>query len=167
MEQEITEKFKTLYPRVFGYAMSWTKNKDSAHDLVMEVYTKILENFSKTNELPEPLEFYTMRAIRHKHTDMGRASQRIDYINDVDGYLEPVDESVPSDPFMKKRIARALSVLGKNCREILFLITHGWTYNEIKELTGKPRNTVAGTVFKCRQKFRLELYGSEQDSEQF
>ena len=165
MEQEITEKFETLYPKVFRYALSRARNKDAAHDLVMDVYTKILEKFRESNELPEQLEFYTIRAIRNKHIDAVRASQRIDYINDIEGYLEPVEETIPSDPFMKKRIARALSILGENCQEILLLIAQGWKYSEIKELTGKPYNTVAGTVFKCRQKFRLELYGSGQERE--
>ena len=166
MEQEITEKFENLYPNVLKYAISRTRDKDSAHDLVMDVYTKILEIFRETNQLPDDLVFYTIRAIRNKHIDIVRASKRIDYIDDVEGYLEPVEESIPSDPFMKRRIARAFGILGENCREILLLISQGWQYNEIKELTGKPYNTVAGTVFKCRQKFRLNLYGSEQESEQ-
>jgi RNA polymerase sigma factor (sigma-70 family) len=166
MKQEITEKLETLYPRVFGYAMSWTKNKDSAHDLVMEVYIKILENFRKTNKLPEPLEFYTMRAIRNKRIDMVRASERIDYIDDVEGYLEPVEESIPSDPFLKKRIARALGTLNENCREILWLSAQGWGYSEIKEIIGKPYNTVASRLSRCRQQFRHNLYGSEQEREQ-
>ena len=166
MEQEITEKFENLYPNVLKYAISRTRDKDSAHDLVMDVYTKILEIFRETNQLPDDLVFYTIRAIRNKHIDIVRASKRVDYIDDVEGYLEPVEESIPSDPFMKRRIARAFGILGENCREILLLISQGWQYNEIKELTGKPYNTVAGTVFKCRQKFRLNLYGSEQESEQ-
>ena len=166
MQQEITEKFENLYPKVLKYAISRTRDKDSAHDLVMDVYTKILEIFRETNQLPDDLVFYTIRAIRNKHIDIVRASKRIDYIDDVEGYLEPVEESIPSDPFMKRRIARAFGILGENCREILLLISQGWQYNEIKELTGKPYNTVAGTVFKCRQKFRLNLYGSEQESEQ-
>ena len=166
MEQEITEKFETLYPKVFRYAVSRTKNKDSAHDLVMDVYTRILEKFRETGELPEQLEFYTIRAIRNKDVDVLRAAQRIDYINDSDGYLEPVDETLPSDPFMKRRIARAFALLGDTCQETLGLIAQGWKYSEIQELTGKPLNTVAGTVFKCRKKFRINLYGSEQESEQ-
>ena len=166
MEHEITEKFETLYPKVFRYAVSRTKNKDSAHDLVMDVYTRILEKFRETGGLPEQLEFYTIRAIRNKHVDVLRAAQRIDYINDSDGYLEPVDETLPSDPFMKRRIARAFALLGDACQETLGLIAQGWKYSEIQELTGKQLNTVAGTVFKCRKKFRINLYGSEQESEQ-
>ena len=166
MEPEITEKFETLYPKVFKYALSRAKNKDSAHDLVMEVYTKILERFRETNELPDQLEFYTIRAIRNKHIDVLRASARIDYINDSGGDLEPVDESLPSDPFMKKRIARAFGSLGETCQETLGLIAQGWKYSEIHELTLMPLNTVASTVFRCRKKFRVNLYGAETESEQ-
>ena len=167
MQKEITEKFETLYPKVFKYALSRTKNKDSAHDIVMDVYIRILEKFRETGELPEQLEFYTIRAIRNKHIDVLRAGKRIDYINDGDyDYLEPVDETLVSDPFMKRRIARAFALLGDACQETLGLIAQGWKYSEIQELTGKPLNTVAGTVFKCRKKFRINLYGSEQKSEQ-
>ena len=49
----------------------------------------------------------------------------------------------------------------------LFVQSNKGAYNsEIHELTGKPLNTVAGTVFKCRAKFRINLYGAEQKSEQ-
>ena len=166
MEQEITEKFETLYPKVLKYAISRTRDKDSAHDLVMDVYTKILGTFRETNQLPDDLVFYTIRAIRNKHIDIVRASKRVDYIDDVEGYLEPVEESIPSDPFMKRRIARAFGILGENCREILLLSAQGWGYSEIKELIGKPYNTVASRLLRCRQNFRLNLYGSEQESEQ-
>ena len=165
MDRDIKEKFENLYPKVFKYALSRAKNKDLAHDLIMEVYIKILNNFRENNEIPEKLEFYTMRAIRNKHIDYIRGSSKTDSIDDVDGYLEPVDENLPSDPLMRKRIIKAFNKLGETCQEVLKLIEQGWKYSEIQELTGKPLNTVAGTVFKCRKKFSTFLYGSENKSE--
>lgn len=161
MEQEIAEKFKMLYRNVLGYAISRTGNTDAAHDLVMEVYTKIFANFRESGDLPEQLEFYTIRAIRNKHIDHIRASQRIDYINDIDGYLEPVDETLPSDPLIRRRINRAFENLGEICQQTLKLIEEGWKYQQIHELTDMPVNTVASTVFRCRKKFRENLYGAE------
>ena len=85
MDKDIKEKFENLYPKVFKYALSRAKNKDLAHDLIMEVYIKILNNFRENNEIPEKLEFYTMRAIRNKHIDYIRGSSKTDSIDDVDG----------------------------------------------------------------------------------
>ena len=164
MDAETEEKFNKLYNRVFYYALSRTKNKDAAHDLVMDVYTKILAKFRDTNELPEQLEFYTIRAIRNKHIDQIRATRRIDYINDIVGYVGPVDESVPSDPFMKERIHRAFGDLSEICQQTLGLIAQGWQYNEIHTLTDMPLNTVASTVFRCRKKYRKNLDGLESES---
>ena len=165
MEKEIAEKFKRLYDNVLKYAISRTGNKDAAHDLVMEVYVQIFAKFRETGELPDQLEFYTIRAIRNKHIDHIRASKRIDYINDVDGYLEPVDDTLPSDPLMKRQMDRAFGGLGKVCQETLALIAQGWKYNEIHELTHMPLNTVASTVFRCRQSFKKNLNGLEPEKE--
>lgn len=165
MKQEIKEKFENLYFNVIKYALSRTQNMDAAHDLVMEVYTKILAKFRETGELPEQLEFYTIRAIRNKHIDQFRATRRIDYINDIDGYVEPVDDSLPSDPFVKGRIKIAFGELSAVCQQTLGLIAQGWQYNEIHRLTDMPLNTVASTVLRCRQKYRQNLDSLEPESE--
>ena len=84
------------------------------------------------------------------------------FFDDIDDFFEPVDDTIPSDPFMKKRIANAFGKLTDTCHEILTLIANGYKYSEIKELTGKPINTIKSSVFKCREKFSTHLYGSER-----
>ena len=101
----------------------------------MEVYTKILAQFRETNELPEQLEFYTMRAIKNKQIDIVRSAQRRDYLTEYYGYIEQTDVSLPTDPFEKRRIERAMGKLGEVCQETLNLIGMGWKYNEIHKLT--------------------------------
>ena len=93
--------------------------------------------------------------------DQGRRNRKQTSFDDIDDFFEPIDDTMPSDPFMKKRIANAFGKLTDNCHEIL-TDTNGYKYSEIKELTGKPINTIKSSVFKCREKFSTHLYGSEQ-----
>ena len=78
-------------------------------------------------------DFYLIKVIRNTFVDEFKRSKRVTSIDDTDGYLEPVDGRLPSDPLMKKRIARAFGQLSENCREILSLLARELTYAEISE----------------------------------
>ena len=156
---DISNRFMEVYPRLLKYAISKTNDKSSAHDLVMKSFMKVLERFKESQEMPERLDFYLIKVIRNTFLDEFKRSKRVTSIDDTDGYLEPVDPSLPSDPLMKKRIARAFGQLSENCREVLILVAQGMTYNDITEITNKTRNSVAGAIYKCRDKFRIYLYG--------
>ena len=164
MEKEaihnITEQFTTLYPKLFRYAMSLTGDKHTSDDLVMNVFITVLEKFRESDEFPTQLEFYLIRSIRNKFIDDKRRFDRVSSFDDTEGYLEPVDPDLPSDPFMRKRIARSFQKLSSSCREFLGLIAQGWSYAEIQKLTKRNKNSVAGAVFKCRKNFKIQLYGT-------
>ena len=166
MEKEaidnITEQFTTLYPKLFRYAMSLTGDKHTSDDLVMNVFITVLEKFRESHEFPTQLEFYLIRSIRNKFIDDKRRFDRVSSFDDTEGYLEPVDPDLPSDPFMRKRIARSFQKLSSSCREILGLIAQGWSYAEIQKLTKRNKNSVAGAVFKCRKNFKIQLYGTTE-----
>lgn len=159
---EIAKIYKELYPNLFRYAQSLTKNKDDAHDLTMEVLASTLERLQAGDEVAANLKAFLIRSIRNRFIDNKRKYGRVGLIDDCDGYLEPIDEQAPSDPFMKKRIANAYSKLSETCQETLALIAQGWKYDEIKELKNVSKNSVAGSVYKCREKFSNYLYGKER-----
>ena len=138
--ENISQQFVSLYPKLFRYAMSLTGDKHGSDDLVMHVFKSVLENFRDTRELPEQLEFYLIRSIRNKFIDDKRRFDRLSSFDDVEGYLEPIDPNLPSDPFMRKRIAKSFQKLSSSCREILGLIAQGWSYAEIQKLTKRNKN---------------------------
>jgi len=98
----ISDQFTALYPKLLRYATSLARNKHFAHDLVMQVYLSVLDTFKEHNELPARLEFYLIRSIRNKFIDENRRLERFVPIDDCEGYLEPVEVSLPSDPFSEK-----------------------------------------------------------------
>lgn len=157
---EIARIYKELYPQLFRYAQSLTKNKDDAHDLTMEVLAAALEQLQKGEDIALNLKAYLIRSVRNKFINNKIKYSKVGSIDDCDGYLEPVDENLPSDPLMKKRISKAYSKLSDACQEILALIAQGWKYDEIKELKNVSKNSVAGSVYKCREKFSHYLYGN-------
>ena len=158
----IASALTELMPKLLRYAFSKTENKDDAYDLVMDIFSKFLERFNEKREFPNNLEAYLIVSIRNRFYDQGRRNKKQTFFDDIDDFFEPVDDTIPSDPFMKKRIAKAFDKLTDTCHEILTLIANGYKYSEIKELTGKPINTIKSSVFKCREKFSTHLYGSER-----
>ena len=60
---DLGEKLVALYPKMLRYALSLTRNKDTAKDLVMDVINKLLE---KDNELGDDInvESYAMYQTR-------------------------------------------------------------------------------------------------------
>lgn len=154
-----------VYPRLLKYAISRGKDKDSAHDLVMKSFMKALEKLNQTQELPENLLFYLIKTVRNTLVEEYRQSEvvkknpyKFTSIDDFGGYLESVGQTT-SDPFMRKRIARAFGQLSENCQEFLALVALDCTYNEITEITERNKNSVAGAIYKCRDKLRTYLYG--------
>ena len=158
----ISFRFERAYPKLLKYAITLTREKSSAHDLVMKSFMKVLEKFKETQELPERLDFYLVKTIRNTFIDGTRRSQFETSIDDTEGYLEPVDPALPSDPLMKKRIIKAFGELSEPCQEMLGLVAQGFTYNEIRDLTERTRNAVAGAIYNCRHKFRIKLFGQNQ-----
>ena len=154
--------FERAYPKLLKYAITLTREKSAAHDLVMKSFMKVLEKFKETQELPERLDFYLVKTIRNTFIDGTRRSQFETSIDDTEGYLEPVDPALPSDPLMKKRIIKAFGELSEPCQEMLGLVAQGFTYNEIRDLTERTRNAVAGAIYKCRHNFRIKLFGKNQ-----
>ena len=161
--QEISNQFLEVYPRLLRYGITLTHDKSSAHDLVMKAFMKVLEKFKETRELPERLDFYLFKTVRTTFVDGTRRSRFETSIDDTEGYLEPVDPALPSDPLMKKRIIKAFDELSAPCQEILGLVAQGYSYNDIKDLTRRTKNAVAGSIYKCRDNFRIKLYGKHQD----
>ena len=148
-----------VYPKLLRYAISKTNDKPSAHDLVMKSFMKVLELFKETQEMPKRLDFYLIKVIHRTFLDEIKKSRRVTSIDDTEGYLEPVDPNLPSDPLLRRRIARAFGQISENCKEVLTLIALGMTYDDIKDITKRTTNSVAGSVYRCRDKLRLYLYG--------
>ena len=161
--QEISNQFLEVYPRLLRYGITLTHDKSSAHDLVMKAFMKVLEKFKETDELPERLDFYLFKTVRNTSIDDKKKKFKFETsIDDTEGYLEPIDPALPSDPLMKKRIIKAFGELSAPCQEILGLVAQGFTYNDIKDLTQRTKNAVAGSIYKCRHTFRIKLFGQNQ-----
>ena len=159
---DLSIRLKEAYPSLQRYAWSLTGNKDDAHDLVMKAFMKLVEKLKNSNWSPENFQAYLKKIIRNTFIDGMRKSKFETSIDDTEGYLEPIDPELPSDPFMKRRMAVAFGELSETCQEILGLVAQGCTYDEIADTTQKTKNAVAGAIYHCRDKFRIKMFGQNQ-----
>ena len=172
IKDNLFEVLDRLSPKCLKYAHSLVGNETDANDLVMDTFTAFLERFNVTQELPDNIEAYLITSIKNRSRNIKRKTNRetpsilsSDYIQDQQGMVNPnnPNPTLPSDPNMKIQIERALAELGENCREILQLVAFGWAYAEIQQHLGRPLNTIAQNIFRCRQSFRELMYGTSTE----
>jgi RNA polymerase sigma factor (sigma-70 family) len=157
---ELDKKLIAIYPNLFKYSMSLTRNKQDAHDVLMEAIVSFLKTYKQSQVMPDNLQAYLITAIKNKFINETRRTQKIEVMDDLDEFLEPSNEDTRSDPLLRRRIAEAFSQLGDACREIIALRSIGHSYSEMSGIVNKPRNTIAGSLFNCRGYFR-ELLGGD------
>ena len=64
-----------LYPKLLRYALSQTKSKDTAEDLVMDVIKSMLERQTQFDDSVN-FEAYAIRAVKNRYTDSERYRAR-------------------------------------------------------------------------------------------
>ena len=166
----IGEDLKRIYPKLKRYALSITRNMDTANDLVHDVIEKLLGK--EDLDMDVHLESYAIRAIRNKHIDNMRIKGREvntssldteagDFLNSI------IDERAGASTIsLKKRkisgiepgdLTKSLSLLGEECLEVLTLFGLGDTYEEISKKINVAIGTVMSRMSRCRSQLQLKL----------
>jgi RNA polymerase sigma-70 factor, ECF subfamily len=168
---DMGEKLVQLYPTLQRYAVSLTRSKETAEDLVMAVIVKLLE---KKNTLDPDinLQAYAFRSIKNAFIDSRRHAVRqitasnMTTAEDDDGsdFLSSiVDEASAAMTFSSlefRDLSRALCSLGDECLEILTLFGVGNTYSEISDLLEMKMGTVMSRMSRCRARLSQRLDGT-------
>ncbi len=139
-----------LLQRAFRYALSLTRDRNRAEDLVQDACLALSRGGG-------PWRIgYMIAVIRNRHIDLGRRHQAItfhslgerDIASVPDGLREPIDPDLDS----------ALASLRPDERELLFLsAVEAYSASEIAELTGRPRGTVLSAIYRAKGKLRALL----------
>ena len=149
--------FKDRYPKFKGYAYSLTKSDSSAEDLVMEVFTKLIE---RKESIPEDVnvEAYIIKSIRNQFYDLIRKDKFVEpLLPEKEGAL--VDKTSSSEVFADTnldRLVQKLEKLGKSCKSVLSLAGLGYSYKEIAEVEELPIGTVMSRMARCRTNLLVE-----------
>ena len=161
---DLGETLVALYPKMLRYAISLTRNKDTAEDLVMDVISKLLE---KGDELGDDInvESYAIRSIKNKFIDSTRYKNRFVDTSSLDTeestFLDTViDEHAElktTSGLERRDLSRALCAVGEECLEILTLFGVGNSYKEISERLDTAIGTVMSRMSRCRSRLQLKL----------
>ena len=155
-----------LYPKLLRYALSQTKSKDTAEDLVMDVIKSMLE---RQNQFDDSVNFeaYAIRAVKNRYTDSKRYRARnitetemgLDEKNE-NFFSQIADEASETAAFAKiqfKELSNSLVALGEECLEILTLYGIGNSYKEIAEISDKKIGTVMSRMSRCREQLKIKM----------
>jgi RNA polymerase sigma factor (sigma-70 family) len=121
---------------LFTYALSLTKHRESAEDLLQEVLAKLLQQPG----LPRELRPYVFRMVRNRAIDEFRRKEiTTTALFDLERLLE---ESTDKD--LLPALEDALNALDENIREVIVLKNlDGLRFREIATILDKPIGTVA------------------------
>ena len=154
---ELGNTLVKLYPKLLRYALSLTRNKDTAEDLVMDVVTRLLERADKLEEGIN-IESYAIRAVKNRFIDNHRYQMRVvtetsmslEGESFLDGIADEQAELATMSSLERRDLVRALSATGKDCLEILTLFGVGSSYKEISEQLDTAIGTVMSRMARCR-----------------
>ena len=71
-----TEDYKSIYPRLFAYAMSRCRNEAVAEDLVSQTMITAVENLDAGLEVND-LTAWCVTVLRNKHLDFVKKRKRV------------------------------------------------------------------------------------------
>jgi len=148
----ITAKiFEDIYPKLFRFAMSLTKQSAAAEDLVMAVITKLLGSDNVPTDVN--IEAYAMRSVKNLFLNTIKKESREvgEQGEDGESVYENTEDPTSGRFVDEGDLSRVLMNLEEKCREILTLHAIGNSYKEISEVLEIKAGTVMSRMARCRE----------------
>ncbi len=144
--------FKEHYNALANYAYSILKNKESAEDVVQDVFVKLWQNTPDVVTTPQ-VKFYLLTATKNSCISLLRKESGKVFVQPEDAHLSG---SVGTEPEKQGRedlsslIEKALATLPPQCLVIFRMSRFGkFTYQQIAEELGLSVKTVENQVGKA------------------
>ena len=149
--------------KIYRYAYSILKNKDTAHDVVQECLIKIWKNKMKLSEIRN-IDSWVMRITRNQCYDWVKVNRfslqtDIDIFRDDIAQLEPVgtDEGAVIDDQLNW-LQQIVDSLPQKQKEVYHLREiEEMTYQDIAEILSLSLSDVKVTLLRTREKIRTTI----------
>ncbi len=158
--------------KALSFAMSLTRNRADADDLVQMAIVKAWSHFDAYQD-DKPFQNWLLKIIMRSHLDAVRTISRRPKMHSLDalvtledgmGYAyEPADNApLPDDPYresqIQAKVQRALSELPESHRRIIQMCdVEELSYSEIAEAEGLSIPTVRSRLHRARKIIRKAL----------
>lgn len=162
-QNRFKEVFKEYYNPLCNYAVTITRDRKMAQDVVQDVFTRLWDKRKelviKTNE-----KSYLFQAVKHRAFEILRRRQNESKIN-VSDFEESYDnekelEEQAQKYMLKEFLFNSIRQLPPKCQEIFVLNkVNGLTYHEIAEDLGISVKTVENQIGKAYRKLRSLMAG--------
>jgi RNA polymerase sigma-70 factor (ECF subfamily) len=148
-----TEDYKSIYPRLFAYAMSRCRNEAVAEDLVSQTMITAVENLDAGLEVND-LTAWCVTVLRNKHLDYikKKKESQLDPVMPEDQNTE--DSNAGGDGFSNILFSECMKRLNSQHSEVMVMnILKGMTTKAISEILNKPQNTILTWLTKAKTEF--------------
>ncbi len=130
-----------IYPRIMAFAISKTRDKQKAEDLVQTTILKALENKEQWSNVKN-LSAWLITICRNKFLDSVKKSTEQQFTNTTDD-TKLVSDNLSDNVEVKKIFEDCSQQLDENKKDVLFMsYIKGITTKEISDIIQKPQNTI-------------------------
>jgi len=152
-----------LRPKLYRFALAFTKRTDEAEDVVQEVGIKIWERRDELEAI-RSVEAYAMSAVRNRCLDYVRSPHS--RTNELIEAHETAHEQTPHKSLeqadMVAFVRRLINRLPEQQQMVIRLRDiEGYELNEIAEILGMNDGAVRANLSRARQKIREELLNQD------
>ncbi len=162
--RRVEGRLDQMRERLLRLALSWTRNRDRAEDLVQDCFTRALENLGSLQD-ESRLEIWITRILSRLYLDQIRR-KNLDTVEDdfeqiTDDKTNPV-KFVEQIEFLDK-IEVALGQISDESRQIVTLVDiGGYRYSECAQILDVPVGTVMSRLSRGRERL-AKLIRAEHD----
>ncbi|MBU1146516.1 sigma-70 family RNA polymerase sigma factor [Patescibacteria group bacterium] len=170
--KENTAAFEELYshylPKIYGFLLNRTGQKELAEDLTSEVFAKALANISKFNDRGVPFAAWLFRIARNTLIDYARKKKEI--LTDTIEAFEPPPENREASATLglvqderKEFIRKTMKNLPEKYQTVLSLkFFEELDNDEIADIIGCQKNAVAVRVHRALRLMKKHLVGNPE-----
>ncbi len=159
--------FKTYYARLCTFAFGYTKQMETAEDLVKDVFVNIWNNHKKL-EIKTSISAYLFRSVKNAcinylERDKNRKFLSIDELKQQEIKIaEPLSTDYPISKILaselEDRIHTEIEKLPESCREVFKLSRfEGLSHKKIAEKLQISENTVKVQIYRALSKIKDAL----------
>lgn len=154
---------KSYYNALFVFILGMVKEKESAEELVQDVFVNIWDKRDKIN-ITTSLKAYLYRASRnHTLNFLKRKKFEMDYhkrLAETSSYLDNKTEDSIHYTELQKHLFKAIEDLPDNCKHIFKMSRYEeLTYKEISDVLGVPVRSVHYQIGLALKELRNKLKG--------